>query len=213
MNQNSMLYWYKKIENLNIPMPKSLFCDLNSIAEVTGAANSLGYPCFLRTDLCSGKHDWKNSCFVQEPSNLQQHMDKVLESNIRWKMLDIEPQAFVVREFLKLDTLFTAFEGDMPINRERRYFVQDGRVICSHPYWPSSAFNNHPARMAHGVDWESKLSILNERDSTENELETYAIEVGKALGGYWSIDFAKDQTGKWWLLDMALGANSYHYPH
>lgn len=213
INHNSMLYWFNRISNLDIPMPHSIFCDLDDSVGIKNAAESMGYPCFLRTDLCSGKHDWKQSCYLADSISIQQHMDKVLEANVRWQMLGIEPQAFVIREFLNLDTAFTAFCGDMPVNRERRYFVKDGHVECSHPYWPSSAFNNHPARMAHAADWDSQLAILNNRDNTEACLSDYAALVGSELGGYWSIDFARDVHGKWWLLDAALGDNSYHYPH
>ena len=209
-----MLYWHNEIKHLDIPMPRTVFCDIASSVEwIKLLGNYVGYPFFLRTDLCSGKHDWNGSCFVTNSVSIKEHMDKVLESNIRWQMLGIEPQAFVVREFLQLETLFTAFNGNMPINRERRYFVKDGTVVCSHPYWPVTAFNNHPARMANDLDWESKLAKLNERDSTEIILDKYTEQIGKQLGGFWSVDFARDIFGKWWLIDMALGENSYHYPH
>jgi hypothetical protein len=213
LNKNSMRYWLNEISTLGLPVPATIIVGLDDEIGFDRAVDSMGFPFFLRTDLCSGKHDWKGSCFVTDRHNLQQHKDKVLESNVRWQMLGIEPSAFIIREFLQLETLFTAFSGNMPINKERRYFVRDGNVVCSHPYWPASAFNNHPARMANDPAWEEKLSILNKRDETENCLTGYAEKVGRKLGGYWSIDFAKDRFGKWWLLDMALGDNSYHYPH
>ena len=129
MNQNSMYYWFPRIEHLDIPMPRTTFCNLN-VDEVRAAADRTGYPCFLRTDLCSGKHDWKESCFLQNRESVLSHMGKILNANVRWQLLGIEPQGFVVREFLNLETLFTAFEGDMPINPERRYFVHDGDVYA-----------------------------------------------------------------------------------
>ena len=48
-------------------------CDLEPIAidelekaleTVRVEAKAFGFPVFMRTDLVSGKHDWKNSCFV-----------------------------------------------------------------------------------------------------------------------------------------------------
>lgn len=29
--------------------------------------------------------------------------------------------------------------GNMPVNREFRFFVRDADVICFHPYWPDRA--------------------------------------------------------------------------
>jgi hypothetical protein len=210
-NQNSLCYWWPKVKNLGIPVPRTIITSLD-VESAGVAATHIGYPVFLRTDLCSGKHDWNQSCYVDNPSKMAHNFDKVVESNVRWQMLGINPQAAVVREFLDLETAFTAFIGDMPINKERRYFVENGRVLCGHPYWPESAFNNHPARMANGFDWERKLARLNERDSSESILEDYAVAVSKSLEGFWSVDFAKGREGSWYLLDMALGKNSYHWP-
>jgi hypothetical protein len=76
-----------------------------------------------------------------------------------------------------------------------------------------STFNNHPARMANGPDWERKLSILNHRGWDEQILTDYAQIIGRRLGGAWSVDFAQDSMGKWWMLDMALAYNSFHPSH
>lgn len=210
LNKNSLAYWFPRIENLGVPVPKTIITALEKEA-VVAAAKELDYPVFLRTDLCSGKHDWKESCFIESADRIENNLAKVLEANIRWQMLGINPQFACVREFLDLETAFVAFAGEMPINKERRYFVKDAKVICSHPYWPQSAFNNHPARMAYGENWEIKLSELNIADSSETQLTEYAEKVGRELGGFWSIDFAKAKNGTWYLLDMALGENSWHW--
>lgn len=213
MNENSMLHWYPKVSGLGVPVPETYMCHME-LQTIIRAARIVGFPCFLRTDLASGKHDWKDSCFVPDEASLPSHMAKILEANVRWQMLGIEPQAFVVREFLPLQTLFNAFSGSMPINKERRYFVKDGQVLCSHPYWETTAFNNYPARMAEGDDWKEKLAILNQRNSAEIFiLDRHASTIGAAIGGEWSIDFAQDIHGKWWMLDMALAYNSYHQAH
>ena len=211
LNKNSLLYWWPKIKDLGIPVPETRITALDATA-VRNAAAELNYPVFLRTDLCSGKHDWNASCFVSDESKVYNNLAKVIESNVRWQMLGIFPQAAVVREFIDLESSFTAFVGDMPITKERRYFVRDTKVLCRHAYWPESAFNNHPARMANGANWRGKLATLNTVDSSELILDSYAETVSRALEGFWSVDFAKAKNGKWYLLDMALGENSYHWP-
>lgn len=206
-----MLYWWPKIKTLGIPVPMTKI--VTSPLDIKKAAEAIGYPVFIRTDLCSGKHDWSSSCFVDSSEKINNNYLKVLENNVRWEMLGIKPEAIVVREFLELETAFTAFAGNMPINKERRYFINQGKTSCHHPYWPETAFNRHPARMANDVDWKDKLRQLNYEDAKEVDLLiTYANTVASILPEFWSIDFAKAKNGKWYLLDMALGENSYHWP-
>lgn len=209
MNENSLKFWFPKIKDLGIPVPRTFFC--HTLDETFQAADQIGYPVFLRTDLCAGKHDWDKSCFVQSKSQLRDNLFRIEQANERWTMLGIPFECSVVREFLDLETSFTAFAGNMPINKERRYFVKDGEVICHHPYWPEDAFDRHPARMANDLDWKEKLRKLNE-ESGEGILTEYAAKVSRAISGYWSVDFAKAKDGQWYLLDMALGKNSYHWP-
>jgi len=41
-----------------------------------------------------------------------------------------------------------------------------------------------------------------------------ALRAVRAVGkGSWSVDFALDANGKWWLIDMALAADSWHPTH
>ena len=37
------------------------------------------------------------------------------------------------------------------------------------------------------------------------------VMVGDVLDGYWSIDFAYGQDKRWYLIDMAIGEESYHW--
>lgn len=226
VNQNSMCYWWPLVKDLGIPVPKTIIAPLDrekvfeffdgedvDFPEVHAAAKEIGYPVFLRTDLCSGKHDWKNTCYVENPFALNRHIVNVCEANELWSLAGLPYTSMVVREFLPLETAFTAFSGDMPINKEFRFFVRDGKVICSHFYWPEEAFNSHPARMAHVPDWREQLAKLAEISTEEKILITAAAErAGTVLGGFWSLDFAKTCSGEWYLIDAALGEQSYHWP-
>ena len=52
---------------------------------------------------------------------------------------------------------------------------------------------------------------MNIESETEISLLTsYAGMVGAVLNDSWSIDFAKDSEGRWWLIDMALAEQSWH---
>lgn len=217
-------YWYPKLLNTGIRMPRTVIvpCQQQDIwtGEIDGlmaslkeAARQFSYPIFMKTDLCAGKHDWKNTCFVQDENQLEKNLYALAEFNeIAGGALGYPYNNIILREFLDLDTSFIAFPGDMPINKERRYFVAHGEVVCHHPYWPEEAFKN-----VSDPDWRSKLAELNYEHQDEVELLTrWAQKVSCALPGYWSVDFAVTKKGLWYLIDMATGKNSYHWkgcPH
>lgn len=220
----SLAYWFDKIRDLGIPVPKTVLIQadrmniLNAIegvgtldpwlvGTIAEVARTLGYPVFMRTDLCSAKHNWENTCFLQKEEDIQKNLFYLAEYNEMADGLGLPYKYIVLREFLELETSFTAFYGNMPINKERRYFIQDGKVLCHHPYWPKEAFasENDDIRLA-------QLDQLNEYTEDEITLLTgYAEKVGKVLPGFWSVDFAITKSGIWYLLDMAVGEASYHW--
>ena len=62
-------------------------------------------------------------------------------------------------------------------------------------------------------EWLPLLRELNTQTDDEIQLLTdYAERIGKVLGGYWSIDFAKGRNGTWYFIDAARGEVSYHVP-
>lgn len=230
LDKNSLCYWYPKIEHLAIPMPLTYTVKLDHdnaynaaiesterldsavVQKVTDFALILGFPVFMRTDLCSGKHDWEDTCFVTRKEDIKDHIIAVCEANVMYDLIGLSFSAICIRKFLDLETSFTAFFGNMPINKERRYFIDGGKVICHHPYWPADAFDSHPLRMAHAPDWRARLEEINREDPEEIELLTkYSEWVGEVLPEFWSVDFTKARDGKWYLIDMALGSNSYHW--
>ncbi len=215
-DKNSMLIWWPRVKDLGIPVPRTeildCFCKRGSggkfIADITAAGHRIGYPLFLRTDLASGKHGWDKTCYIPTPDVLIPHMYAVCEENDMAGFIGLNYQAIVLREFLPLHTAFKAFYGNMPINREFRLFVKDGEVICIHPYWPHDAIRGHTKSKG----WNQKLTQLQELSSRDEMiLRNNAELVSSAIPGYWSVDFAQHKDGLWFLLDMATGAESFHW--
>lgn len=217
MNKNSMCYWYHLIAELGIPTPITyafMFSNPKFDSLVKDFAEIIRYPLFMKTDLAAAKHDWEKSCFVRNADELNDHMDVLFETDAIWERVGATSRAIVLREFIEMDSSFTAFAGNMPINVERRYFISQGKVICHHPYWPPETFESgHPDRQPHDPDWRAKLAVMNDESKPEiTLLMGYAERVGEVMPEYWSVDFAKSRQGKWYLIDMALGENSFHWP-
>lgn len=230
-NINSLLYWFPKIEKLGIPMPRTetlkipfwdmvRFLDNGASkyeAKIKERASRIGYPLFLRTDQASGKHDWKNTCYVRDEDELIVHVCSIVDINL---MLDLFCEALVFRELIEMDSRFTAFYGEMPVNPERRYFINNGTVLCHHPYWIEDAIEKGTSNriLPDGVlkkmlpdNWRELARAMNKETEEEIKLLTsYAEKVAQVLDGYWSVDFCKARDGRWILIDCGIGFISWH---
>jgi hypothetical protein len=69
-----------------------------------------------------------------------QHVYEIAEYSECADMIGIPWDTWVVREFLPTIPIGVCpGYGNMPVCREFRYFIEDGRYVCSHPYWPREA--------------------------------------------------------------------------
>lgn len=228
MNKTSLLYWWPKVKDLGIPVPRTeiwdmgdglkswfyamegrrLSSDLFFVEEAEQVARLIGYPLFLRTDLASGKHDWKRTCYVEDESVLPDRIYRLLDANERAGIVGLDYRALVFRQMLTLFAPFVAFRGDLPIARERRYFIRHGKLECHHPYWIEEAV---AGGRPEAEGWRETLAMLNTEHETEIAvLTSYSEKVAEVMGEYWSIDYAFALDGTWWLIDMAEGEKSWH---
>jgi len=228
--RSSMLYWHPKIGDLDIPQPATMIMNVGHVSEknwcdfidgkgipfdvemLRRICLNMGYPVFVRTDQASGKHDWKNSCFIEKEAKLLGNLRNIIEFSFMADIVGLSIQALVVRKYIPMANLFTAFYGDMPVNPEIRCFVENGSVQCWHWYWVEEAIaESKPPSVK---NWKKIL------DATQRTLKTtdlqqvlcFAEIVAKKFknDGYWSVDFCKSQGGPWILIDMAEGARSWH---
>lgn len=203
-SENSQLYWWPKIQGLGIPLPETRIVTGDEAALKVAAAE-LGYPVFIRTDYTSLKHSWKNTAYVTAPEDLGPNVT-TLAMDSHFQGLPVN--AIIIRKILDLETTFEAFSGNLPIHKEQRFFIDNDLVCCHHPYWPEHAIEGQTAN----PDWKAKLKQLNEITFHETILLAgYATKVGSVVSGYWSVDFAKAKDGTWYLLDMAVGEDSFHW--
>lgn len=218
---NSITFWLPRLQNLNFPVPKTIIVnadiDLGHLLdgkllkgserffkELGRAIEIVGFPAFLRTEMTSNKHDWKNSCFIKnEKVNLASHVRNLIEmSHIASIDRGMDYNFFAVREFIETEKVFNYFDGRMPITKEVRVFVRDGKIECKHPYWPEDIFEGITKKKIAKVRELSK-----EDDKTTDQMASY---VSKLFSGYWSIDLLKAKNGEWYCTDMAIGEKSWH---
>lgn len=227
-NPNSATIWLPAIEAAGLRVPKTIMVPYNHASTacfiddgsgkqedwdavvwgVREAASTIGYPVFIRTDLSSAKHRGIKAIRATCRDMIERCLaETIIDNEMKFGFGDIGPTHIMVRQWLNLHHTFTAFRG-LPIAREWRFFVDGERVICCHPYWPEGAVEEG----APSVDcWRGLMGELNARPPMG--IDELAVIAAKACGGdRWSVDFAVDYVGDWWLIDMARMERSWHWP-
>lgn len=227
-NQNCLSYWFPRISDAGLLVPKTIIVRSPGdgwelakmldgkkpsgfdgfIREVTAAAESIGFPIFLRTGMGSGKHQWKDCCYVAKRKDLVQHVYNLVEWSHCVDLMGLPHDVWAVREMLLTSPIGVCERyGGMPVCREFRFFVDGGNVLCGHFYWPLDSLNEggFAADVAEG--WYDEFCRLPD----DYDLNTLASKAGAAVGGSWSIDILETKRG-WMIIDMALAAVSWHWP-
>jgi len=224
--RSSMLYWYPKIKDLPIPQPRTEILESQApqeawyaflegasapinIEDLKETCRRMGYPLFLRTDQASAKHHWKDTCYVSAESRLEANLYRLIDLNLAADIIGLTIRALVVREYIPMLNLFTAFYGDMPVNPEIRCFIREGLIQCYHWYWIEDATVNPSV-----PNWREILDNYRSENFATDLLAVRKfarIVVDKFKDdGFWSVDFCKSKAGQWILIDMAEGERSWH---
>lgn len=232
LNPNSALYWLPAAveaadfyDELHVPETEIIEFDfMDSLMMLEGArpdsfpwgeldtaACELGWPVFIRTDLSSAKHDGLDGVQAAHADAVEEVAVGLVRDAAK-KMM--RSSAFLVREWIDIDSEFEAFDG-LPIGVEFRVFATPDEALCTHYYWPEDSIEKAslPERC-----WQI------ERDHLEHARKpgwmdaaamTAAFEADfqhgiDVPGRAWSVDFARDESGDWYLIDMALAEDSWH---
>jgi len=130
-DKNSFLFWHPKVKDLSVPQPKTIIVGVDpnvawgvidgkqqypQMPEFKKAVKDLGLPVFIRTDQLSGKHEWKETCFLNssDGNDLLRHIYALVEATLGCDVMGRPVNAFVFREYIPMASKYTAFFGQMP---------------------------------------------------------------------------------------------------
>lgn len=247
-DRNCLSYWFPKLLAAGLPVPRTEIVrtdiDLSMLLdgkmpdgyaafadEVQAAAariNAAG-PWFFRTGQGSGKHQWRDTCFVRYHGEFAGHIAQLVEWSHIVDFFGLRHDVWVVREMLPVDPIAVLPSyHDMPLVVEFRTFVGDGQVKCLHPYWPVEpirdglrcghqtnrpAFDRDQSECAECQTVAESLFAQTRNPSDESAALVLAGQAATAFAGdgEWSVDLLKTRRG-WFVTDMAEAARSFHYP-
>lgn len=242
-DKNCMSYWFLPIERTGVRVPRTKllsarrgFAEILDIEESNGAgcpgfrylihwiecaARKIGgFPVFLRTGLTSGKHDWKNTCFLQSKDAIPGQVYKIVEYSEMVDIMGLPTDVWAVREMLQPVSAFTAFYGEMPVSLEFRCFVRGDNFLYMIPYWQEESIARVERHYPPSVrDWRNALRSMYQsfREEEYDHLVAETRKVGVALAeeegdqeiSAWSVDWMKCQDGNWYCIDAAQADRSW----
>lgn len=229
-DRNCLSWWFPKIEAAGLPVPKTILLAMPEAAQVDVwgmidrepdqkpeawlafveeakmAAAEIGYPLFLRTGHTSGKHEWDRTCFVPSADKLGEHIFSIIYFSECCGMFGELPwRTWAFRELLPTVPI-THCPGytNMPVCKEFRFFAEDGKVLCWHPYWPRFSLERGGAQIS-----DEQFEALSTPDDLPR-LMAIAETASRVCGAAWSVDLLQTERG-WFLTDMAEARTSYHW--
>lgn len=225
LNKNCLSYWFPILESSGVRVPKTQIfetdLDLSLLidrkepegfeqfhADLMRAAQVIGTPFFLRSGLTSAKFDWANTCYIEKIEDIMRHMYGIIEYSECASIVGIPYNVWAIREYIPMVAPFKVDSG-MPVNKERRIFIEDEKVICSHAYWPHDAIEQLGCSE---FDWKRKLTAINTPERDEKEIKKQSVEVSKLFEGAWSLDWSLSLANEWIAIDMAVAETSWHWP-
>ncbi len=90
-------------------------------------------PVIIKDFVKSCKDRWEEACFIPDPSDKDQ-VKKVVDRFLELQGDDLN-EGLVIREFVKLEFLSLCSKSAMPLSKEFRIFILDGKPLLILNYW------------------------------------------------------------------------------
>lgn len=237
--KDCLSYWLPTLQAAGVPLPRTqilrtdieLFQLLSGqepegwkdfIARLSVLASSIGFPCFLRTGQGSAKHHWKETCFVAKPEDIAGHVVTLVEWSDVVCPMGLPTDVWAVRELLPTRPFcFLPAYNDFPLVAEVRCFIDGGKVLCAHPYWPRQSIEEgflfDPDDDAESLVARRKLPanfeeiVASAQELNDSAFMPLAMQVAAAFkgDGGWSVDLLPTDKG-WFVTDMEEACVSFH---
>lgn len=128
----------------------------------------------------SEKHHWKDACYIPDAS------DKTKVHSVVSKFLELRGsslnEGLVFRKFEALKFLTNHSKSDMPLTREFRVFVLNGKPVNTYPYWEEGEYGDETPDIA---PFAQIASTIN--------------------SSFFTMDIAEKKDGDWIIMELGDG--------
>lgn len=175
-------YWYPKLQRLT---PKSVYShglvDDNAIKDMLKEFGNKSV--IVKDYVKSRKHEWYESCFIEDCSNTDKAME-VIHSFIN-RQANKFAGGLVLREYVDIIQTGVHFQSHMPISEEIRIYCYKHEPICFISYWSGGMVQMD----RNFIEMIDKCAILD--------------------SPFYTIDLAKKTDGSWVLIEVGDGQVSH----
>lgn len=226
-DKTCLSYWFPILAAGGVPVPRTEIVRVDFASELWGivdgekpacapvlwqmihdAATRIGdYPVFLRTGHTSNKHNWTRTCFLDAKASIPSRVYNLVEFSCLADMCGLPIDVWVVREMLPVQPVAVCpFYRNMPVVREVRAFIGDGKIHGWHPYWPGDALQQgmretlspSVVEHVHNIDYPAVRPII------ASVAELFKDDIPM------SVDVLETDRG-WFVTDMADAARSFRW--
>lgn len=134
-------------------------------------------PFVVKGQTNSKKHLWNTHMFAH---------DKRAAGDVWSRLMDdmlIGQQDIYVRDFVPLVRLAEGFNG-LPISKEFRFFILDGKILCGGFYWASHTADLEVIPDVSEVPQEFLQKVI---DTIGDNARFYVLDVAQTCAGHWTV--------------------------
>lgn len=177
-------YFPNSYEAIQDFTPKSIFKPLEQSFDIKYFSKELkvfGKQAIIVKDYVkSQKHYWKEACFIPDASDLET-VEKITRRFIELQDVDLNI-GLVYRAFVELEQLTEHSISGMPLTKEFRILVKDGKIIQAFNYWDEG-------------DYEAVAPNLRFLESVIPNIKSH----------FFSVDIAQQKDGQWIIVELGDG--------
>lgn len=146
-----------------------------------------GGPYVVKGETNSRRNAWHTHMFAQDRKAAIEVAGRLMQDSM------IGQQKIYVRDYVELESFFVGLDG-VPVAREFRFFVLDGKVLSGGYYWTS-----HTDTLA-----DMGIRIPKAEEVPKSFLDEVTGRIGDSVRFY-AVDIAKTKTGSWIVVELNDG--------